>query len=227
MIDTGLKAFRLSISWSRLIPRNYDNNVGFINACGGVVVDDEYRLLEDGRTLSIWDTYAHLGYYNGANGDIACDGYHKFSISWSRLIPNGRGSINVKGLQYYNDFINELSRHGIQPHVTLHHDDLPQILEDEYEGWISKNAVKDFVAYADVCFREFSDRVKHCTTFNEVNVFTLGGYDLGFTPPGRCSFPFGIINCTRGDSTSEPYIAAHNLLLAHASAVKLYREKYK
>ncbi|GJW72815.1 beta-glucosidase 11-like protein isoform X2, partial [Tanacetum coccineum] len=86
---------------------------------------------------------------------------------------------------------------------------------------------KDFIAYADVCFSEFGDRVKHWTTFNEANVFTLGGYDVGFSPPGRCSSPFGIINCTRGDSTSEPYIAAHNLLLAHASAVKLYREKYK
>ena len=85
---------------------------------------------------------------------------------------------------------------------------------------------KDFVAYADVCFREFGDRVQHWTTFNEVNVFTLGGYDVGFTPPGRCSYPFGF-NCTRGDSTSEPYIAAHNLLLAHASAVTLYRKKYK
>nr|GEX07297.1 hypothetical protein [Tanacetum cinerariifolium] len=133
-------------------------------------------------------------YYNGANGDVACDGHHKYkedvqlmvdtgleafklSISWSRLIPNERG--------------------------------------------------KDFVAYAIVCFREFSDRVNHWTTFNEVNVFTLGGYDVCFTPPGRCSSPFGIINCTRGDSTSEPYIPAHNLLLAHASAVKLYRENYK
>ncbi|PWA88948.1 glycoside hydrolase family 1 [Artemisia annua] len=235
--------------------------IGFINTCGGVVARDDFpaefvfgsgtsayqvegAVLEDGRTLSIWDTFAHSGNYNGANGDVACDGYHKykedvqlmvdtgleafrFSISWSRLIPNGRGSINEKGLQYYNDFINELIRHGIQPHVTLHHIDLPQVLEDEYEGWISKKAVEDFVAYADVCFRKFGDRVKHWTTFNEVNVFILGGYDVGFLPPGRCSSPFGIINCTRGDSTSEPYIAAHNLLLAHASAVTLYREKYK
>lgn len=88
--------------------------------------------------------------------------------------------------------------------------------------------MKDFVAYADICFREFGDRVMHWTTFNEVNVFTLGGYDLGFTPPGRCSAPFGITNCTSGgDSTSEPYIAAHHLLLAHASAIRLYRKKYK
>ncbi|KAL7584400.1 hypothetical protein Lser_V15G42401 [Lactuca serriola] len=205
----------------------------------------EGAVLEDGRSYSIWDTFAHSGgpWYNGANGDIACDGYHKykkdiqlmadmgleayrFSISWSRLIPNGRGPLNVKGLQYYNDFINRLIAHGIEPHITLHHIDLPQILEDEYGGWISRKAVKDFVAYADVCFREFGDRVLHWTTFNEGNIFSLGGYDFGGSPPGRCSSPFGT-NCSKGDSTSEPYLVTHHLLLAHASAVRLYRQKYK
>ncbi|CAI9300479.1 unnamed protein product [Lactuca saligna] len=89
----------------------------------------EGAALEDGRSFSIWDSYAHSGFCDGANGDIACDGYHKykedielmadtgleafrFSISWSRLIPNGRGSVNVKGLQFYNDFINRLIAHG-------------------------------------------------------------------------------------------------------------------
>ncbi|XP_076890209.1 beta-glucosidase 22-like isoform X2 [Bidens hawaiensis] len=151
----------------------------------------------------------------------------RFSISWSRLIPNGRGSVNLKGLQYYNDFIDRLISHGIQPHITLHHDDLPQILEDEYGGWLSRQSVKDFVAYAGVCFREFGDRVLHWTTFNEANVFTLGGYDVAILPPLRCSYPFGQINCTKGDSTSEPYIVAHHLLLAHASTVRLYHKKYK
>ncbi|KAJ0471542.1 putative beta-glucosidase [Helianthus annuus] len=216
----------------------------FVFGAGTSAYQVEGAVLEEGRTFSIWDTFAHSGYYNGANGDVACDGYHKykedielmadtgleayrFSISWSRLIPNGRGSVNLKGLQYYNDFINNLISHGIQPHITLHHDDLPQILEDEYGGWLSRKAMKDFVAYADVCFREFGDRVLHWTTFNEANVFTLGGYDGGFSPPGRCSYPFGATNCTNGDSTSEPYIVGHHLLLAHASTVRLYRKKYK
>ncbi|KAI3506622.1 hypothetical protein L1887_21182 [Cichorium endivia] len=224
--------------------RRDDFPAEFVFGSGTSAYQVEGAVLEDGRSFSIWDTFAHSGYYNGANGDIACDGYHKykediqliadtgleafrFSISWSRLIPNGRGSVNVKGLQFYNDFINRLIAHGIQPHVTLHHDDLPQILEDEYGGWLSRKSVKDFVAYADVCFREFGDRVLHWTTFNEANVFTLGGYDMGFSPPGRCSSPFGLINCSRGDSTYEPYLAAHHLLLAHASTVRLYREKYK
>ncbi|XP_063950645.1 beta-glucosidase 22-like isoform X2 [Daucus carota subsp. sativus] len=184
-----------------------------------------------------------IGYTHGANGDVACDEYHKykedvhlmaetgleayrFSISWSRLIPNGTGAVNPKGLQYYNNLINELINHGIEPHVTLFHYDTPQILEDEYGGWLSKKAVKDFVAYANVCFREFGDRVQHWTTFNEPNVFVLFGYDSGLLPPNRCSSPFGT-NCTRGNSSTEPYTAAHNILMAHASTAKLYMKKYK
>ncbi|KAF8401469.1 hypothetical protein HHK36_012408 [Tetracentron sinense] len=151
---------------------------------------------------------------------------YRFSISWSRLIPNGRGPVNPKGLQYYNNLINELTIHGIQPHVTLFHYDLPQVLEDEYEGWLGRDIVKDFTAYADVCFREFGDRVLYWTTVNEANVFALGSYDSGIFPPKRCSSPYGA-NCASGNSTSEPYIVAHNILLAHASAARLYKKKYQ
>ncbi|RVW54524.1 Beta-glucosidase 11 [Vitis vinifera] len=133
---------------------------------------------------------------------------YRFSISWSRLIPNGRGPVNPKGLAYYNNFINELISHGIQPHVTLFHSDLPQALEDEYEGWISRRIV-----------------VLYWSTLNEGNIFALGGYDTGMTPPHRCSPPFG--NCPKGNSSTEAYIAAHHILLAHASVVQLYREKYQ
>ena len=85
---------------------------------------------------------------------------------------------------------------------------------------------KDFTTYADVCFREFGDRVSYWITVNEPNVFAIGGYDQGLIPPRHCSSPFGI-NCTRGDSSSEPYIAVHNILLAHASAARLYKRKYQ
>ncbi|GAB2281574.1 Beta-glucosidase 11 [Dionaea muscipula] len=151
---------------------------------------------------------------------------YRFSIAWPRLIPNGRGSVNPKGLQYYNNLINELISHGIQPHVTLMHVDLPQALEDEYGGFLDRRIVKDFTTYADVCFREFGDRVLHWTTVNEGNIFVLGGYDFGQTPPQHCSAPFGY-NCQKGNSSIEPYIAAHNMLLAHASAVSLYKKKYQ
>ncbi|XP_021775473.1 beta-glucosidase 3-like [Chenopodium quinoa] len=151
---------------------------------------------------------------------------YRFSISWSRLIPDGRGRVNPKGLEYYNNLINELINRGIKPHVTLMHLDTPQALEEEYGGFINARIIEDFTAYDNVCFREFGDRVLNWTTINEANVFVLGGYDNGVSPPGRCSNPFGLY-CTKGDSTTEPYLAAHNILLAHASAVSLYKEKYQ
>ncbi|KAL0848666.1 hypothetical protein Bca101_021913 [Brassica carinata] len=196
---------------------------------------------EDGRTPSVWDTFSHSD--NKGNGDIACDGYHKykedvklmaemgleafrFSISWSRLIPNGRGPINPKGLWFYKNLIKELRIHGIEPHVTLYHYDLPQTLEDEYGGWINRKIIEDFSAFADVCFREFGDDVKLWTTINEANIFAIGAYSEGFLPPGHCSTN-KFVNCSTGNSSTEPYTAGHNILLAHASASRLYRLKYK
>ncbi|KAI3449487.1 hypothetical protein Pfo_006152 [Paulownia fortunei] len=215
----------------------------FVFGSGTAAYQYEGAAFEDGRTPSFWDTFAHSGHTNGANGDVACDGYHKykedirlmsdtgleafrFSISWSRLIPNGRGPVNPMGLQYYNNLINELIRHGIQPHVTLHHIDLPQELEDEYGGWLSRKVVKDFTAYADVCFREFGDRVLYWTTVNEANIFAMGGYDQGIIPPGHCSLSLANI-CSRGNSSTEPYIVGHNILLAHSATARLYKKKYK
>ncbi|CAN6468121.1 unnamed protein product [Victoria cruziana] len=181
---------------------------------------------------------------DNSNFDIAADQYHRykedvklmsdmgldayrFSISWSRVLPEGRGAINPKGLQYYNNLINELISYGIEPHATLHHLDIPQALEDEYMGWLSQKIVEDFREYADVCFREFGDRVKYWSTLNEPNIVSLGGYDQGSIPPERCSYPFGLRNCTAGNSSVEPYIATHNQLLAHAEAARVYKEKYQ
>ncbi|KAM3248840.1 beta-glucosidase 11 isoform X1 [Capsicum annuum] len=175
-----------------------------------------YQVEGDGKTPRIWDTSAHAGFYDGATGDIACDTCHKykedvqlmvdigleayrFSVSWSRLIPNGRGPVNPKGLQYYNNLIDEL---------------------------ISRQPWKDFTAFADVWFKEFGDRVLHWTTMNEANTLALGGYDNGLIPPNRCSAPFRS-NCTGGNSPTEVYIVGHNMLLAHSSAVRLYKRKYK
>uniref|UniRef100_A0A0E0N3Z9 4-hydroxy-7-methoxy-3-oxo-3,4-dihydro-2H-1,4-benzoxazin-2-yl glucosidebeta-D-glucosidase n=1 Tax=Oryza rufipogon TaxID=4529 RepID=A0A0E0N3Z9_ORYRU len=155
---------------------------------------------EDGRGASIWDTFTHAG---------------------------GRGAVNQQGLKYYNNIIDELTKRGIQVHVMLYHLDLPQALEDEYAGWLSPRIVEDFTAYADVCFREFGDRVSHWTILAEPNVAALGGYDTGEFAPGRCSDPFGVTKCTVGNSSVEPYVAAHNMILTHAAVVRLYREKYQ
>uniref|UniRef100_A0A0D9YJK8 4-hydroxy-7-methoxy-3-oxo-3,4-dihydro-2H-1,4-benzoxazin-2-yl glucosidebeta-D-glucosidase n=1 Tax=Oryza glumipatula TaxID=40148 RepID=A0A0D9YJK8_9ORYZ len=116
---------------------------------------------------------------------------------------------------------------GIQVHIMLYQLDLPQVLEDEYDGWLSPRILEDFKAYADVCFREFGDRVSHWITIDEPNVASIGSYDSGQLAPGHCSDPFGIRKCTVGNSSVEPYIAVHNMLLAHASVTKLYREKYQ
>ncbi|CAD6218576.1 unnamed protein product [Miscanthus lutarioriparius] len=153
--------------------------------------------------------------------EMGLDAY-RFSIAWPRLIPDGRGKINPKGLEYYNNLIDELILHGIQPHATIYHFDLPQVLQDEYSGLLSPRFIEDYLAFAEICFRSFGDRVKHWVTVNKPNIEPIGAFDTGTEPPRRCSYPFGE-NCTGGNSSTEPYIAAHHLLLAHAAAVSLYK----
>ncbi|XP_028552937.1 lactase-phlorizin hydrolase [Dendrobium catenatum] len=222
-----------------------DFPLDFVFGAGTSSYQYEGAVAEDGRTPSIWDTFAHEGRAPGkSTADITADGYHKykedvkfmsdvgleayrFSISWSRILPNGRGAVNPKGLEYYRSVVNEIFERGIKIHVSLHHLDLPQIIHDEYGGWLSPRIVDDFKEYADLCFREFGEKVSHWTTIVEPNVYGMAGYDSGLIAPGRCSYPFGLTNCTAGDSTTEPYIAVHNMLIAHAEVVKLYRTKYQ
>ncbi|KAF5204243.1 Beta-glucosidase [Thalictrum thalictroides] len=206
----------------------------FVFGAGTSAYQVEGAAAEDGRTPSVWDTIAHSEELKDkSNGDVACDQYHRYKyivlkddMPLLSVYSDGKGPVNPKGLQYYNNLIDELLRHGIQPYVTLFHHDLPQALEDDYNGWLSEKIVDDFTAYADVCFKEFGDRVSYWTTMNEPNAIALGGYDRGTIPPMRCSYPFGA-NCTKGNSTVEPYIFTHNSLLAHASAARLYKRKYQ
>ncbi|KAB2077745.1 hypothetical protein ERO13_A06G117500v2 [Gossypium hirsutum] len=222
--------------------------VGFIFGTASSSYQYEGAAKEGGRDPSIWDTFSHEypdKIADGSNGDVAIDSYHRykedigimkemgldayrFSISWSRILPNGKlsGGVNNEGINYYNNLINELLVNGIQPFVTLFHWDLPQALEDEYGGFLSPRIVDDFRDYAEVCFKEFGDRVKHWITLNEPWSYTYGGYVAGFLAPGRCS-DWQNLNCTGGDSAVEPYLVAHHLLLAHAVSVKLYRQKYQ
>ncbi|XP_060668455.1 beta-glucosidase 12-like [Ziziphus jujuba] len=182
---------------------------------------------------------------DGSSGDVAIDAYHRykedvgimkemnldayrFSISWSRLLPNGKlsGGVNKEGIEYYNNLIDELLAKGLKPFVTLFHWDLPQTLEDEYGGFLSPDIVDDFRDYAEVCFGEFGDRVKHWITLNEPWSYSNGGYSVGTLAPFRCS-EWQKLNCTGGDSGTEPYLATHYQLLAHAAAVKLYKDKFQ
>ncbi|GMN49844.1 hypothetical protein TIFTF001_019009 [Ficus carica] len=198
----------------------------------------EGAYLSDGKGLNNWDVFTHKpgNIMDGTTGDIAVDQYHlyqedlnlmkyigvnsyRFSISWARILPKGRfGNVNVAGIDYYNKLIDALLRRGIQPFVTLTHYDIPQELEERYGAWLSPELQEDFRYYADVCFRSFGDRVKFWTTFNEPNVAVIRGYRSGIYPPSRCSGSFG--NCSSGDSCTEPFIAAHNVILSHASAVQ-------
>ncbi|MED6150863.1 putative beta-glucosidase 41 [Stylosanthes scabra] len=100
------------------------------------------------------------------------------------------------------------------------------MLEDQYEGWISTQVIKDFEHYAYTCFKAFGDRVKHWVTFNEPHNFALHGYDLGIQAPGRCSL-LGHLICKKGKSSTEPYIVAHNILLSHAAAYHCYQQHFK
>ncbi|KAK9673701.1 hypothetical protein RND81_12G184600 [Saponaria officinalis] len=221
---------------------------GFIFGTASSAYQYEGAAREDGRGPSIWDTFTHKypgRITGGSNGDVANDSYHRykedvgimkqmgldayrFSISWSRILPYGKVNkgVNKKALQYYHKLIDTLLANGIRPFVTLFHWDLPQALEDEYGGFLSPLIVDDFRDYVNICFKEFGHKVQHWITINEPWTYSVLGYAVGRFPPSRCSASLQL-NCTGGNSATEPYLVSHNLLLAHATAVDLYRHKYQ
>nr|AYK02734.1 beta-glucosidase 4 [Lamium galeobdolon] len=218
---------------------------GFVFGTASSAYQYEGAVKEDGRGQTIWDTFAHTfgKVLDFSNADVANDHYHHYnedvqlmkdmgmdafrlSIAWSRIYPNGTGKINQAGIDHYNNVINALLAQGIEPYVTLYHWDLPQSLEDRYTGWLNPQSIKDFTTYAETCFKEFGDRVKHWITFNEPHTFAVQGYDVGLQAPGRCSILLHSF-CRAGNSATEPYIVAHNVLLAHANVVDIYKKIYK
>ncbi|KAG6531122.1 hypothetical protein ZIOFF_004893 [Zingiber officinale] len=137
-------------------------------------------------------------------------------------IPDGTGAINWEGVDYYDRLIDNLILKGIIPYANLYHYDLPLALQNEYLGWLSPKIVDAFADYAEFCFKRYGDRVKNWFTFNEPRVVAALGFDTGSQAPGRATgSKFG------GNSSTEPYIVAHNLILSHAAAVNRYREKYQ
>ncbi|VAI86131.1 unnamed protein product [Triticum turgidum subsp. durum] len=218
---------------------------GFIFGTGSSAI--QYEGAVNLRGKNIWDTFARTPgkIADGSNPDTANDFYHRykddlklitdmnmdtfrFSLAWSRILPNGTiaGGINKAGVDFYNSLIDKVLARGLTPFVTIFHFDTPQVLEDKYGGFLSQNIVKDYVEYAELCFKLFGDRVKFWTTFNEPMIFCAFGYGSGSTAPGRCS-PYVSKACGARDSSTEPYIAGHNLLIAHAEAVRLYRTRYQ
>ncbi|KAL7240657.1 hypothetical protein ACSBR2_006329 [Camellia fascicularis] len=218
---------------------------GFVFGTAASSYQYEGAVKESGRGMTVWDTFAHSfgKIIDSSNADVAVDQYHlfdediklmkdmgmdayRFSIAWSRIYPNGSGEINQAGVDHYNNLINALLAAGIEPYVTIYHWDLPQALEDRYNGWLDRRIIKDFATYAETCFQKFGDRVKYWITFNEPHTFTIQGYDLGLQAPGRCSI-IGHIVCRAGNSATEPYIVAHNVLISHSIVADIYRRQYK
>jgi beta-glucosidase len=157
----------------------------------------------DGKGVSIWDAFTKKKgkILNGDNADVACDFYHRykedidlihqlnipnfrFSISWTRVLPNGDGEVNPMGILFYNNVINYCIEKGIEPWITIYHWDLPQIFEDK-GGWTNRQIVNWFSYFVEVCARNFGDRVKNWMVINEPAVFTGAGYFFGIHAPGR------------------------------------------
>jgi beta-glucosidase len=201
---------------------------GFRWGAGTAAYQIEGATDEDGRTPSIWDTFSHspgrvLG---GHTGDVACDHYHRyhedvalmrelgltsyrFSISWPRVQPGGRGPANEKGLDFYRRLIDDLLAAGIEPWPTLYHWDLPQDLEDA-GGWPERDTAERFADYAVLVHAALGDRVPAWTTLNEPWCSAFLGYGSGEHAPGR-------------QDPAAAVRAAHHLLLAHGRAVEAIR----
>lgn len=135
---------------------------------------------------------------------------YRFSISWPRLLPAGRGKVNEAGVQFYSDLIDELLAHNIEPMITLYHWDLPQALQDE-GGWEARTTAEAFAEYARLCYARFGSRVKLWATFNETIVFIGHGYINGLHPPAV-------------RDPARAIQACHHVFIAHALAVKAFRE---
>lgn len=185
---------------------------------------------EDARGPSIWDAFAHTPgrTHNGDNGDVACDSYHRldediallkelgvrayrFSISWPRILPEGKGPVNPRGLEYYHRLVNRLLVNGIQPFCTLYHWDLPQKLQEQ-GGWNSRETVDAFVEYAEAVFDSLGNKITHWITVNEPWCVSFLSHYLGEHAPGLRDFQLALN-------------VSHHVLLAHGRAVRKFRER--
>jgi beta-glucosidase len=209
------------------VPQSFPQ--GFLWGSATAAYQVEGAVHEDGRGPSIWDTFSHTPgkTNNGDTGDVADDHYHRykediqlmkaiglktyrFSIAWPRVFPQGTGTPNPKGLDFYNRMLDELLAAGIQPYCTLFHWDLPQALEDK-GGWQSRDTSEAFASYAGYVAKHLSDRVHHFMTLNEMRSFVDIGYKDGRHAPGLTLPPAGV-NQVR-----------HHAVLAHGLGVQAIR----
>ena len=201
---------------------------GFLWGAATAAHQIEGSPLADGAGPSIWTRFAHTPgmTFNGDTGDVACDHYnrwkqdvammrelglkaYRFSVSWSRILPEGIGRVNQAGIDFYSNLVDELLANGIEPLLTLYHWDMPAALDDK-GGWLNRDSADWFAEYGSVLYRALDGRVKKWVTLNEPWVVTDGGYLHGALAPGH-------------RSKYEAPIASHNLMRAHGAAVKAYR----
>jgi len=202
---------------------------GFLWGAATAAYQIEGAWNEDGRGESIWDRFSHRPHttQRGETGDVACDHYHRmpedvalmkslglktyrFSISWPRVLPRGRGRANAKGLDFYDRLVDQLLAADLLPNATLHHWDTPQALHDK-GGWTRRSSADWFAEYAHLMFERLGDRVAYWSTHNEPWVFAFLGYALGIFPPGMADL-------------SQAYQVSHHLLLSHGKAVQAFRQ---
>ena len=203
---------------------------GFLWGASTAAYQIEGAVAEDGRGPSIWDTFSHLPgrILGGDNGDIACDHYHRWpqdlalmselgigayrlSTAWPRILPEGRGRSNEKGLEFYDRLVDAVMTAGIEPWICLYHWDLPQALEDR-GGWQNRDIASWFADYAYLTVRRLGDRVTHWATFNEPNAASIKGYCDGDHAPG-----------IRGRGSALR--AIHVMNLAHGLGVEAMRSE--
>jgi len=183
----------------------------------------------DGKGRSTWDVFTHKRgkIADGSNGDVACNTYHdfqtdvdimadlemnayRFSVAWSRVIPQGKGAVNSKGLDYYNRLVDALLEKGITSFITLFHWDMPQTLFEQYGGFAGRETVAYFADYVEVVVKSLGDRVKHWITLNEPWEHAFFGYFVGEHAPGvRNPWKY--------------FQVAHHELLGHGLAVERIR----
>ena len=205
---------------------------GFLWGAATSAYQIEGSPLADGAGPNIWHRFCRTPGRTlaGDNGDVACDHYrrwegdvelmkglglgaYRMSLAWSRILPEGRGRVNPSGLDFYARLIDRLLERGIRPCVTLYHWDLPAALDDR-GGWLNPDIADWFADYARVAFEAFGDRVPLWATINEPWVVVDAGYLHGVNAPGH-------------RNVFEAPLAMHHLLLAHAAAVRVYRERWK
>jgi 6-phospho-beta-glucosidase len=214
MIHKDLKRFPKSFLWG--------------SASAAYQVEGAWNI--DGKGLSVWDLFTKIPgkTYKGSNGDIAVDHYHRyredvalmaelglkayrFSVSWPRIYPAGKGEISEAGLQFYDRLIDELLTHGIEPILTLYHWDVPQALMDAYGAWESREIIEDFNEYSTTLYKRFGDRVKYWVSLNEQNFNSKHSFITAMHPPGV-------------KDRKRFYEANHIAFLANAKVIESFRQ---